>query len=67
MTPLTALIDKKKGPVKWNKEAEEAFVRIKEICGPSSIMNNHDAGEASVSDTVNGEHTYQCRPPSCHA
>ena len=32
MAPLTKLIVREKGPIKWNQKAFKAFNKIKEIC-----------------------------------
>ena len=38
MAPLTKLLSQKKGAIKWNKEADEAFKKIKEICAEDALL-----------------------------
>ena len=38
MTPLTKLVSQKKGPIKWNEEADKAFKKIKEICAEDALL-----------------------------
>ena len=38
MAPLTCLISKKKGLVKWNPEAIKAFGNVKEICAKDALL-----------------------------
>ena len=42
MTPLTNLITKKKGPVKWTLEADEAFHNIKRIYAEDVLLHYPD-------------------------
>ena len=38
MTPLTKLLSKRKGPITWTKEADEAFKKMKEICAEDALL-----------------------------
>lgn len=38
LAPLTSLITKKKGPVVWTEEAEQAFKKVKEICAKDALL-----------------------------
>ena len=38
LAPLTSLISKKKGVVKWNPEAIKAFGNVKEICAKDALL-----------------------------
>ena len=38
LAPLTSLIIKKKGVVKWNEEAKDAFKKVKEICAQDALL-----------------------------
>ena len=45
LAPLTSLIDKKKGTVKWNEEAEKSFSEIKRICAENVLLHYHEFNE----------------------
>jgi len=38
ITPLTNLISKKKGAIKWTKEANDAFIKTKEMCAKDALL-----------------------------
>jgi len=48
MAPLTKLISQKKGPIKWNEEANEAFKKIKEICAEDALLYYPDYNRSFV-------------------
>ena len=48
MAPLTKLISQKKGPIKWNEEADKAFKKIKELCKEDALLYYPDYNKPFV-------------------